>query len=228
VRIRSERLGVLVRFVGAVLLLSGVLLVADGVLTLVWREPVTSFLAARAQANLDRELKQLPAPAAVAGTGEQTLSRARVARLARAARGQARVGHAIGTIELPSLHRHYAVVQGTDAASLRKGPGHYPRTPFPGEGGTVAIAGHRTTYLAPFRTIDHLHRGDVIRLVMPYARLEYVVTHERVVVPTDLSILRRVDHEQLVLTACHPLYSASHRLVAFARLRSVQAPSAKP
>jgi sortase A len=217
---RREPLGHLLRFVGAVMLVSGMLLVADGVLTLVWREPVTSLIAEHAQAQLRDELGHLP-PAAPARpvTRQSAADRARLVRLARAARRRARVGHAIGRIELPTLHRHYAVVQGTDTSSLEKGPGHYPVTPFPGEGGTVAVAGHRTTYLAPFRTIDHLHRGDVIRMVMPYGRLEYVVTRTRVVLPTDLAILRRVGYEQLVLTACHPLYSASHRIVAFARLR---------
>jgi sortase A len=217
---RRAALGSVLRFAGAVLLVSGVLLVVDGVLTLVWQEPITSILAARSQAQLRGELKDLPPPApAQPVTRQSAADRARLEGLARAARRRARTGHAIGRIELPTLHRHYAVVQGTDTSSLEKGPGHYPSTPFPGEGGTVAIAGHRTTYLAPFRTIDELRRGDVIRLVMPYGRLEYVVTRTKVVLPTDLGVLRRVGYEQLVLTACHPLYSASHRIVAFARLR---------
>jgi sortase A len=223
--LRANALRVVLRFAGAVLLVSGLLLIADGVLTLVWREPVTSWLASRAQADLERELPEPHAPVVIGGR-EHPPSRRRVAVLARAARRRAKVGHAIGSIELPRPDRHYVVVEGTDAASLRKGPGHYAGAPFPGEGGTVAVAGHRTTYLAPFRTIDRLRRGDAIRLVMPYATLEYTVQRLRVVVPSDVSILRRVGHEQLVLTACHPLYSASHRLVAFATLRSVRPPSA--
>jgi sortase A len=93
---------------------------------------------------------------------------------------------------------------------------------MPGQGGTVAIAGHRTTYLAPFRTIDKLRPGQPIVLDMPYARLTYTVERTQVVPPTALWITRRVPgRERLVLSACHPLYSASHRIVAFARLASI-------
>jgi sortase A len=112
-------------------------------------------------------------------------------------------------------------VQGTDTGSLRDGPGHYPGTSFPGEGGTIAIAGHRTTYGAPFRTINQLEPGDAIVLDMPYGRFGYVVERKQIVPATALWVTRRVPGaERLVLSACHPLYSASHRIVVFARLRS--------
>jgi sortase A len=94
---------------------------------------------------------------------------------------------------------------------------------MPGEGGTVAIAGHRTTYLAPFRTIDNFKPGQPIILDMPYAKLTYMVEKTQVVLPTALWVTNRVPGaERLVLSACHPLYSASHRLIAFARLKSVE------
>jgi LPXTG-site transpeptidase (sortase) family protein len=90
---------------------------------------------------------------------------------------------------------------------------------LPGEGGTVAIAGHRTTYGAPFRTIDKLDRGDRIVLKMPYGTLEYRVEKTQVVDNDATWITRAVSRgERLVLSACHPLYSASQRIVAFARL----------
>jgi sortase A len=127
-------------------------------------------------------------------------------------------GHALGRIRLPTLHRSYVVVQGTDSASLRKGPGHYPDTALPGEPGTVAIAGHRTTYLAPFRSIDQLHPGDPIVLQMPYGSFTYRVQDTRIVEPTALWVTRDVGYQRLVLSACHPLYSASHRIVVFAKL----------
>jgi sortase A len=110
------------------------------------------------------------------------------------------------------------IVQGTDSASLRKGPGHYPDTALPGEPGTVAIAGHRTTYLAPFRTINDLHPGDPVVLQMPYGRFTYRVQESRVVLPTALWVTRDVGYPRLVLSACEPLYSASHRIVVFAKL----------
>jgi sortase A len=206
---------VLVRFAGAVMLTTGLLLIADCGLTLVWREPVTSFLASRDQAQLRHELD------------EQTTRRephaASVQTLAMQARKHARTGHAIGRIEIPSLDRSYVMVQGTRTSDLRRGPGHYPTTPFPGENAlTVAVAGHRTTYLAPFRTVDNLKRGASIVLAMPYATLKYAVTGKRAVLPTQTDVLAAAGHPQLVLTTCDPPYSASHRLVIFARLVSAE------
>ena len=127
-------------------------------------------------------------------------------------------GHALGRIRLPTLGRSYVLVQGTDSASLRKGPGHYPHTSLPGQPGTVAVAGHRTTYLAPFRTIDQLRPGDPVVLQMPYGSFTYRVENTRVVEPSALWVTRNVGYQRLVLSACQPLYSASHRIVVFARL----------
>jgi sortase A len=191
------------RFIASVMIVSGLLLITDAVVTLVWQEPVSAFLAGREQAGLERQLKQPPA------------------RVLRKAPLQ---GDAIGKIELPTLGRSYFMVEGTDAANLRKGPGHYPDTPLPGERGTTAIAGHRTTYLAPFRTIDELKRGDQVVASMPYGRFVYRVETTRIVKPTDLWVKRRKRYDRLILTACHPLYSAARRIVVFARFARRQAP----
>lgn len=213
----------ILHFIASVLMTSGVLMLIDAGLTLTWQEPVSAFFAAQAQGKLNSELaKDRP----LVLRDEHLLAkvkseRLRLERLALLARRRARTGHAIGKITLPTLHRHYAVVQGTDIDSLRKGPGHYPSTSFPGEGGTVAIAGHRTTYLAPFRTIDQLKPGNPIVLDMPYGTFTYTVERTQVVKPDALWVTRRVPGaERLVLSACHPLYSASHRIIVFARLKS--------
>ena len=110
------------------------------------------------------------------------------------------------------------LIQGTDTASLEKGPGHHPETPFPGQGGTVGIAGHRTTYLAPFRHIDSMKPGDRVVLAMPYGRFSYRVQRTAVVDPSDVGVVRKVGYERLVLSACNPLYSAEQRFIVFARL----------
>ena len=99
-----------------------------------------------------------------------------------------------------------------------RGPGHHPSTALPGDGTNVGIAGHRTTYGAPFRAIDRLERGDPVVVDVPYGRFVYRVQRTRVVRPTDTWIVRRTTHERLVLTACHPLYSARQRIVVFATL----------
>jgi sortase A len=110
------------------------------------------------------------------------------------------------------------VIEGTKTGDLRKGPGHYGDTPLPGQRGTVAIAGHRTTYGAPLRTIDKLRRGDPIQIEMSYGRFTYRVEKTRIVDPSEVSVKRRVAYDRLILSACHPLYSAAQRIVVFARL----------
>ena len=84
--------------------------------------------------------------------------------------------------------------------------------------GTFAVAGHRTTYLAPFRDVDQLEAGDPIVVTMPYATFTYRVDETRIVSPDEVSVKKSVGRERLVLTACHPLYSAAQRIVVFADL----------
>ncbi len=213
------------RFAGAVLSTSGVLLVADAGLTLAWQEPVSALMASRAQSSLRADL---PAEIRQVRRDQRELDRggdlrAQRVALAGRARQRARTGMGIGEIRLPTLGRRYALAQGTDGPSLRKGPGHYPRTAFPGEGRTIGIAGHRTTYGAPFRTIDRLRPADPIVLEMPYGRFTYRVERTRIVPPSATWVVRDVSGaERLVLTACHPLYSAAQRIVVFARLSSAE------
>jgi sortase A len=214
------------RFVASVLITSGLLMLVDAVLTLTWQEPVSAYFAQQDQNHLNQELKtdlpQTELDKQLLGSVHD--NRARLKGLAGLARGRAHTGHAIGTIRIAKIGAHYAVVQGTDTDSLRKGPGHYPDTSFPGEGGTVAIAGHRTTYGAPFNQIDKLRPGDEIVLDMPYGKFSYAVDRTKIVNPTDLGVTKRVPgREQLVLSACHPLYSAAQRIIVFARLRTAAA-----
>jgi sortase A len=185
------------RFAASVLIVSGVLLIGDAAATLLWEEPVSAVVAERQQSKLEEALADPPP---------------------RVIRKKPLPGDAIGRLEIPAIGVNEYVVEGTDTANLRKGPGHYPDTPLPGERGTAAIAGHRTTYGAPFRDIDKLKRGQVIRLDMPYGRYIYRVERTKIVDDSDFSVLRKVRHDRLVLTACHPLYSAAQRIVAFARL----------
>jgi sortase A len=109
------------------------------------------------------------------------------------------------------------VVEGTDTESLKKGPGHYARTAYPWEDhGRVGIAGHRTTYGSPFWALDELEAGDRIVLATEYGVFDYRVTGSRIIAPSDGSVLRPTDEPTLVLTTCHPRFSAAQRLVVFA------------
>lgn len=214
------------RAFSTVLIVAGALLIADAGITFAWQEPVSALLARIQQDRLAGELEQLerqaPTPLQRRALARLRTEPRRVAFLARLARRAASDGDPIGRIEIPEIGVDQVVIQGTDAATLRKGPGHYPDTTFPGLDGTVAIAGHRTTYGAPFRNVDQLGRGDEIVLVMPYGRFAYVVQRTQIVPPTATWVTRDVGYERLVLSACHPLYSAAERIIVFARLRSVR------
>ena len=179
------------------MMVSGTLLITDAGITLLWQEPVSAFVAERQQDKLETSFFDPPR---------------------RVIRRQPLKGDAIAKIEIPAIGVSEYVVEGTDTASLRKGPGHYPETPLPGDQGTAAIAGHRTTYGAPFRRIDKMKPGQVVRIDMPDARLVYRVEKTKIVDDQDLSVLNSVGYQRLMLSACHPLYSAAQRIIVFARL----------
>jgi sortase A len=212
------------RDVAWVLILSGLLLLADAAVTLLWQEPVTALVGAVQRSEIDMRL--LDRPSALSRPDRRALAELaavpeRIAFLARREQRSLTDGGAIGRLRIPSLQADFVIVQGTDQGSLEKGPGHYPSSTLPGLGGTVAIAGHRTTYLAPFRHIDALAPGKEIVLSMPYGRFTYVVQYRRIVAPSAWWVTRGVGYERLVLSACNPLYSAAQRLVVFARLASI-------
>jgi sortase A len=206
----------------AMLAVTGTLLLLDVAVTLLWQEPLTAGIALIRRAEIDQRLLTQPlSPIDRRALGAIATARRRIAFLALREQRAARTGDAVGRISIPRISLSMQVVQGTDELSLEKGPGHYPSTPLPGRGQTVAIAGHRTTYLEPFRHIDELARGERIVLRMPYGAFTYVVQSHRIVSPTAWWITRNVGYERLVLSACNPLYSAAQRYVVFARLRSV-------
>jgi sortase A len=184
------------RFLASVMIVSGALLITDAAVTLLWQEPVSAFVAERQQQQLEEALFDPP---------ERVVQRKPLK------------GDAIARISIPAIGVSDYVVEGTDTASLRKGPGHYPETAMPGDPGTAAIAGHRTTYGAPFRNIDELKPGNVITLDLPYGRFVYRVERVRIVDDQDLSVLEPVGYKRLLLSACHPLYSAAQRVIVLAR-----------
>ncbi len=215
------------RALSTVLIVAGVLMLADAGLTLVWQEPISAVYAKIVQARLGDDLRKLetrkPSTLDLAALQKLATERRRMAFLARRLRADAGNRAAVGRIEIPKIKASFVLVNGTDTAALRKGPGIYDDVPFPGAPGTTAIAGHRTTYLAPFRHIDRLRRGSQVIVEMPYGRFTYAVQKTLIVAPTRVDVIHRVNYDRLVLSACHPLYSAAQRIVVFARLISAQA-----
>jgi sortase A len=203
------------RIFGTLLMVAGLALLGWAVVVWRWEDPFTSLYTAREQRTLDHQLDRRFADA-------QTLAanRSAVAAEARRYRRGSKIGEGIGRINVPRIGVNMVLVYGTDHESLKKGPGLDPRTFFPGQGRLVYIAGHRTTYAAPFSHIDRLQRGDQIRIEMPYATFNYRVTGHRVVSAGDISVLKSKRYEQVALQACHPRFFASHRWITYGKLVS--------
>jgi sortase A len=225
------------RILSTALITAGLVILADVGLTLAWKEPLSAIYGSIQQRKAEDQLDELKERFPTAGDLEAAARlgsiEEQVESLADEFANEVETGKAIGRIKIDAIDLDVVVVEGTDTASLQKGPGHYtpsdnPDTrevgdgsAFPGQGETVGIAGHRTTYLAPFRRLDELEQGDELVLEMPYATFTYEVEKTDIVEPSEFDVVSDVDYERLVLTACHPLYSAAQRIVAFGRLEDI-------
>lgn len=230
------------RIFGTGLISTGVGLLLFVVVTIAWGDPFTRIAEAGEQKELAKEYATLtesdPSGLRDDPKLDPELTRTVAARL----RKRLPLGAPIGRIEIPKIGVKKVVVNGARDGDLEKGPGLYRETPPPGSGRAVAIAGHRTTHGAPFLNVDKLKRGDKVIVTMPYGRFTYTVLRTQIIPPDDWSWLafgsaeptkaaresvartRRCvgSCEHLVLTACHPKYSAAKRFAVYARLTDVK------
>ena len=203
---------------GTLMVVAGVGFLAWALTVWQWQDPFTAALNAREQRELSRDFDRRideRSTSLVAASG--TTLRDSLPRAAAQWRQDAERGDAVARIRIPALGLNKIVVEGTDHASLKRGAGRYQGSAMPGEGELVYVAGHRTTYGAPFARIDHLHTGDRISLELPYATVDYAVTGSRIVGASQISVLKSKGREQLVLQACHPRFFASHRYLVYAK-----------
>ncbi|HKC22769.1 MAG TPA: class E sortase [Gaiellaceae bacterium] len=219
-----------VRLLGTVLVVLGVLTLVWAAVVWQWQDPFTALYTTWRQHQLTSQYdKRVEAFTATPVPGTSVAAEQRsIAQEARRYRLESTRGQAIGRIRVPRMGVNMILVNGTDHDTLTKGPGRDLQTFMPGENRLVYIAGHRTTYLAPFSHIDRLQPGDRITIEVPYATFVYSVTHHRIVKATDLSVLRSPRHELLALQACHPRFFASHRYIAYGRLVRVEPRGAAP
>jgi sortase A len=209
--------------IGTVLIVLGLLTGAWVVTVWQWQDPFTALYTLWRQDQLSSQYKKRAAE--WRGSEHAVVSLANVRLLlrkdARRYRRGSRQGEAIGRILVPRLGLNMILVNGTDERSLEKGPGRDLRSYMPGENRLVYVAGHRTTYLAPFSHIEELKAGDSVTLELPYATVRYDVTGHRIVPADDLSRLRSPRHEVLILQACHPRFFATHRYLVYALPQAV-------
>lgn len=206
---------------GTLMLIGGFGVLAWTFVVWQWNDPFTSLYTRWEQRQLvgtyERVAEAYRPVRAIPASATPEAEAVAVAKDARRFRAGAAVGSPIGQIVVPRLSLDMVMVNGTDSATLKRGPGRDGRTFMPGEGQLVYIAGHRTTYLAPFSAIDTMRPGDRITLKMPYATFEYAVTGHTIVDASDLSVLKSHGRELIALQACHPRFFASQRYIVWAK-----------
>ena len=214
------------RILSVALITAGIVILSDAGLTLAWQEPVSAIYGSLRQSQAGSELNTVQSdfqalPQVAKPQPARVDPEKRAGQLADLFAKGLTDGKPIGRIKIPSIGADYVVIEGTGTTDLQRGPGHYPDTALPGQGSTIGIAGHRTTYGAPFNKIDAIEKGDRIELDMPYATFTYTVSGSKIVDPSDVGVVDDVGRERLVLSACHPLYSAAKRYIVFADLSDV-------
>jgi sortase A len=227
------------RRIGTLLVVAGAATLLWAVVVWQWQDPFTALYTMYQQHELtqayDKRAPEFAGPPVVVKRAPVVRGLAST-KAARAARAQALVaaeertirldarryrlaskeGAPLGRVIVPRLGLNMIFLNGTDESSLERGPGRDLQTFMPGEGRLVYIAGHRTTFLAPFSHIDALRAGDRITLELPYATFVYRVTHHIIVPASDLNVLRSGKQELLALQACHPRFFATHRYIVYA------------
>jgi len=133
-------------------------------------------------------------------------------------------GDPVAKIRIPSIGVNRTVVEGVSLDQLKRGPGHYPETPLPGQAGNVSIAGHRTTYGQPFHNFDKVKVGDQVIFETLQGKFVYEITESVIVEPDQVEILEDKGDNRVTLIACHPKYSAAQRLILIGKLVGKPAP----
>ena len=218
------------RITGTVLVALGVLGLAWSVVVWRWQDPFTALYTHWQQGKLAHQYEHLQTDwkAPTRPTSTAASERGAIAADAAAYRKDTHPGQAIGRIIVGRIGLNMVLVDGTDESSLEKGPGRDPRTFMPGQNRLVYIAGHRTTFLAPFAHINDIRAGDYIRIEVPYGTFVYRAFKHEIVPSTAMQMLESPKHELLRLQACHPRFFATHRYIVDARLVSVSPRHGRP
>jgi sortase A len=221
------------RWAGNTLLVLGVLMFVWTFVIWKWGDPVTALytryeqhqLARQYVKRVERVQKTLPkvAPTVSIPAEERVISKE-----AATYRADSTTGEAIGRLTIKRLHLNMILINGTDESSLMRGPGRDQRTYMPGQHQLVYIAGHRTTYLAPFSHINDMKNGDLVTISVPYGTFTYRVYHSVIVPATDVSRLNTFGKDVVILQACHPRFFATHRYLVYARLVHVAPARGRP
>jgi sortase A len=215
----------LARILSWLLIAAGALLLVWVIVVWRWQDPFTAVYTHIEQRHLAHSYERRVSAFQPHLISTHTVSVAtlekQVASEARAYERTLHTGDPVGRLKVGRIGLKMVVVEGTDDETLKKGPGHYEPSALPGEGHLIYVAGHRTTYLAPFADINNIRIGDYVTMSVPYGTFTYRVTRHYIVRSDQLSVLRDHGQEILRLQACHPRFFASHRYIVDAKLVSV-------
>ena len=128
----------------------------------------------------------------------------------------------VGRLTILSANINHYVVFGATNKKLEYGPGYILGTSLPGTGGNFAIAGHRTTYGAPFGNLDRVQVGETIIFQTNTNQYKYQVIEVKIVSPEDNYVLENYGDDRITLTTCHPKFSAKQRLIVIGQLEKVE------
>jgi sortase A len=210
------------RILGTLLIVAGALTLTWVVLVWRWQDPFTALYTHFQQAQLSHAYdKRASAFEPRVTHGDLASMQRQIASEARAYRRTLHTGDPVGRLRIGRIGLNMVVVQGTDHETLKKGPGHYLGSGLPGEGHLIYVAGHRTTYLAPFADINNIRVGDYMNFELPYGTFTYRVTRHYVVADSAVAVLKDTGSEILRLQACHPRFFATHRYLVDAKLVGV-------
>jgi sortase A len=196
----------------------------------------TGIHTARAQSTLQDEFTQTLATATTTSTSTSAVTTTTAAPapgevavvpavLAPADLPLPSYGDPIAQLKIPKIGVDAVVVEGESLEQLKRGPAHYEGTPLPGQRGNSAIAGHRTTYGAPFHNLDKLEPGDQIVVQTMQGEFVYEVDVANLIVkPHQVEVLDDKGDNRITLTACHPKYSLRERIIVSGVLVGQPAP----
>lgn len=211
------------RIAGTVAVGAGVVAAAWALTVWQWQDPFTALYTAHQQKALETDYARQvvsfkPRPVQTGLSRRVTVARERrvIPKVARRYRRGLETGDAVGRLRVPRLGLDVIVINGTDSGSLTKGPGRHDGSYAPGEGELIYVAGHRTTYSAPFANIDRLRKGDIVTFDVPYGTFTYRVRNHVIVPGDDIARLQSPGHEVLALQACHPRFFATQRYIVYA------------
>ena len=212
----------LVRLLGTLMIVAGLGMLAWAITIWQWQDPFTAAFQRYEQRKLEQSFERQVdiverRPVVDSTTSTAVSVQREAAREATAWRKTSGEGDAIARLRIPSLGVDEIMVNGTQTDTLKRGPGRYLGSYMPGEGELVYVAGHRTTYGAPFSRIDRMKKGDAVFVELPYGTFKYVVTGHRIVPATKVSELNSRGFEQLALQACHPRFFATERYIVYAK-----------